>query len=113
MVPRDLAARVRVVNVRRLAPGVDGMTLGRFVLVRADEDRDGERGLLVHELVHVLQWHEQGRIGFLASYLWAYARNLARLRRHWAAYEAIPQEVEARRVAAEWASRRDAGRLPA
>lgn len=100
-VPRRQLDRARLHRVRWLASGAHGMTLGRHVLlVRGHED--GVR-LVAHELVHVRQWSEQGRVRFLARYLRDYARNLVRLRSHRAAYLAIPAEVEARAEAERWA----------
>ena len=100
-VPAELAETVRVVQVPFLALGADAMTLGRTVLVRAGHA--GSRQLMAHELVHVQQWDRLGAPAFLAQYLGSYARNLARLRRHRAAYLAIPLEVEARERARRWA----------
>jgi hypothetical protein len=107
-VPPEVAARVVVQRVPVLPPGSDGMTLGRVVLVKRDgmADRTGRRTLLAHELVHVRQYAELGRVRFLGRYLAAYVRNLARLRRHEAAYLAIPFEVEARAGADDWARAR-------
>lgn len=109
-VPAAVAARVRVQRVPVLASGADGMTLGRLVLVRTDgmADRTGRRQLLAHELVHARQWTDLGVAGFLSAYLRAYAANLVRLRRHRAAYLAIPLEEEARAEAARWARRHTA-----
>ncbi|MGH9152151.1 MAG: eCIS core domain-containing protein, partial [Acidimicrobiales bacterium] len=96
-VPAAVAARVRVQRVPLLPPGADAMTLGPLVLVRGDEmrHRTGRRELLAHELVHARQWAELGVGRFLRRYLWAYAANLRRLRRHRDAYLAIPLEEEA------------------
>lgn len=99
-VPGELAETVRVVEVPFLAPGADAMTLGRTVLVR--RGHADSRQLMAHELVHVQQWDRLGAPAFLAQYLGAYARNLGRLRRHRAAYLAIPLEVEARERARRW-----------
>ncbi|MDY7105626.1 MAG: hypothetical protein S0880_30960 [Actinomycetota bacterium] len=101
-----LAARVRIVRVPLLPPRAAGMTLGRYVLVLDDDDHLGERTLLAHELVHVRQWHDLGRVGFLRAYLGDYARHLRRLRRHHDAYRAISLEVEARDEARRWSDRR-------
>jgi len=99
-VPSALTEGVRIVEVPFLSPGADAMTLGRIVLVRSGHG-DSER-LLAHELVHVQQWSRLGVVGFLGSYLAAYAQNLVRLRDHHAAYLAIPLEVEARDRARRW-----------
>lgn len=90
---RDLE-RARLVVVPVLTPGVGGMTLGRWILLRRGHERD--HGLLAHELVHVRQWRELGAVRFLVRYLGAYARGRWRGLGHSAAYEAIPLEAEAR-----------------
>lgn len=103
-VPAEVAARARVLRVPVLPPGAGAMTIGRFVLVKRDDagDRTGARELLAHELVHARQWRDLGLARFGLRYLAAYSRNLARLRRHRAAYLAIPFEEEARAEAARW-----------
>jgi hypothetical protein len=106
VLPRALAERVRVLRVPFLMPGTSGMTLGRVVLVVGDDDHDGTRKLLAHELVHVRQWHELGAPRFLVRYLGSYAVQLIRRRRHRRAYRAISLEVEAYDLADAWASTR-------
>jgi Domain of unknown function (DUF4157) len=93
---RDLE-RARLVTVPVLTPGVAGMTLGRWILVRRGHEHD--RALIAHELVHVRQWRELGAARFLVRYLGAYARGRWRGLGHRAAYEAIPFEAEARPIA--------------
>ena len=90
--PEGLARRARVQRVPVLTPGVDGMTFGRLILLRRDDDRSGRRILLAHELVHVAQYAELGTARFLGRYLREYACNLRRLRSHRLAYEAISFE---------------------
>lgn len=113
-VPPSVTGRVRVLRVPVLPPGADGMTLGRVILLRRDAmaDRTGRRALLAHELVHARQWAELGVARFLRRYLWDYAANLRRLRRHHAAYVAIPLEAEAREGAERWERARAAGGPP-
>ena len=94
--PRDLV-RARLVTVPVLTPGIAGMTLGHWILVRRGHEHD--RGLIAHELVHVRQWHELGAVRFLVRYLGAYAGGRWRGLGHQAAYEAIPLEAEARTLA--------------
>lgn len=106
-VPREVSARARLAGVPFLGPNADAMTLGRFILVR--RGHEGSARLLAHELVHVQQWAELGVPRFLARYLGAYFKNLVRLRRHRAAYLAIPMEEEARERAGEWDRRQGAG----
>lgn len=81
---------------------IRAMTLGRTILLDplllgAAHDRAGL--LLVHELVHVRQWHELGVLRFLWRYLTAYLRGRFDRLGHRAAYLAIPLEVEARQTA--------------
>ena len=98
--PPVVLERARVKVWRRLPKQADAMTIGRTIFVRpGHEDSDG---LMAHELVHVRQWKQYGRLGFLGRYLWAYARNLVELRNHMAAYRAIPFEAEATAEAAKW-----------
>lgn len=102
LVPRTVAERVRVQQVPVLPPGASGMTIGRLVLLRRDDDRSGSRELLAHELVHARQYTEAGVVRFLAGYLRDYLRGLVTLRSHRAAYLAIPAESAARAEAAAW-----------
>jgi hypothetical protein len=88
-------ARVRVVVVPVLTPGVVAMTLGRWVLVRRGHESDVM--LLGHELVHVEQWRIHGVAGFLRAYLGDYVRARRAGLGHWAAYRGIGFEAEARR----------------
>ncbi len=92
---RDLD-RARLVRVPVLTPGIAGMTVGRWILLRRGRDHDAD--LVAHELVHVRQWRELGAMPFLVRYLGAYARGRWRGLGHRAAYEAIPLEAEARLV---------------
>ena len=103
-VPPEDARRARLVTTPILSPGANGMTLGRWVLLR--RGHEAVKPLIAHELVHVRQWREQGRIRFLARYLAAYLGGLVRLRRHRRAYLAIPFEVEAREEADAWKERK-------
>jgi hypothetical protein len=93
---RDLD-RARVMTVPVLTPGIAGMALGRWILVRGGREHDD--GLIAHELVHVRQWRELGAARFLTRYLRAYARGRRRGLDHRDAYEAIPLEAEARALA--------------
>ena len=104
VLPRALASRVRLSVVPILPPRADAMTIGRRILVLTDDpaQRNGARALIAHELVHVRQWHDLGRVRFVFRYLSAYLTNLVRLRNHHEAYLAIPLEIEARKVADEW-----------
>ena len=92
---RDLD-RARLGRVPVLTPGIAGMTLGRWILLRRGHEHD--RDLIAHELVHVRQWRELGAVRFLVRYLGAYAGGRRRGLGLQAAYEAIPLEAEARLV---------------
>ena len=61
---RDLD-RAHLVRVPVLTPGIAGMTLGRWILLRQGHEHD--RGLIAHELVHVRQWRELGAARFLSA----------------------------------------------
>lgn len=88
------AARVRIVVVPVLTPGIVAITLGRYVLVRRGWERSV--ALIGHELVHVEQWRRLGVARFLAGYLGAYVRLRRAGLGHRDAYAAIPFEQEAR-----------------
>ena len=55
----DLAKKVRILQVPVLPRGADGMTIGRWIFLKDDRDRSGDRQLLAHELVHVRQFAER------------------------------------------------------
>ncbi|MGH9025026.1 MAG: eCIS core domain-containing protein, partial [Acidimicrobiia bacterium] len=93
-VPEADRARARIAVVPVLNPGAGGMTIGRFILIRRGREHDPQ--LLAHELVHVRQWREQGRLRFLWRYFSAYFGGRRRGLKHRDAYRAIPFEVEAR-----------------
>jgi hypothetical protein len=67
-------------------------------LLAAAQDRAGT--LLVHELVHVRQWHDLGVPRFLWRYLTDYLHGRFDGLGHRDAYLGIPLEVEARELAA-------------
>lgn len=106
LVPAEIARRARVQKVPVLSPGMDGMTVGRFILVLRDDDHSGHRLLLAHELVHVEQYAQLGTVRFLWRYVREYLAHLRRLRNHMQAYRAISLEVEARAVSGRWADER-------
>ena len=87
-------ARVRIVVVGWLQPGIAAMTVGRFVFVR--RGNEASVGLIAHELVHVEQWRELGVAKFLTRYLRDYLHGRRAGLDHWAAYHAISLEDEAR-----------------
>ena len=78
-----------------------GITLGRHVYIKrsiASETGALPLSLVVHEVVHVAQYLEQGYAGFLARYLADYAKNLKSGMPDYEAYLNIPHELEARRA---------------
>jgi hypothetical protein len=79
--------------------GAEGITIGSTVCVRA-RSADHPR-LICHEVVHVVQWSDLGRLRFLGRYVSAYVSNRVRGRSHKAAYRRIPFEIEA-----DWVARR-------
>lgn len=115
VLPKYLARRVRILKVPTLPGGYDGMTLGFTILLAHTVDEQGNSPLLAHELVHVRQWADQGRIGFPGRYLGSFVHGL-RLHRSWRqAYLSVEAESEARRETSEWLRRkveRDIGHNP-
>jgi hypothetical protein len=93
-IPAEDRERARLVTVPVLTPGIAGMTLGRWILLRRGHEHDAD--LVGHELVHVRQWHELGVARFLWRYLGAYFGARRRGLDHAEAYAAIPFEQEAR-----------------
>lgn len=82
------------------------MTLGYTILLAKPVDEQGNSPLLAHELVHVRQWADQGRIGFTGRYVGSFVTGL-RLHRSWKrAYLGIEAETEARRETSEWLRRK-------
>ena len=75
-------------------PGADAMTLGRLILVR--KGHESSPTLIEHELVHVRQFREQGKVRFLLGYLGRYVRLRLDGWPHLAAYRRLPAEIEAR-----------------
>ena len=86
----------KIVLTRLLPPGYSAMTLGKVILVRPEFALDRE--LLAHELIHVRQWRDLGKIRFLWLYLGGYLKGRLRGLGHREAYEQIPLEVEAREL---------------
>ena len=92
----------------------DGVTFGRSVLLDpkfVTPDSSGRlnisRSLLVHEIVHVMQYEASGLFRFLAHYVFEFVKDYSRRKkwnsRNWyAAYLEIPYEKEARDAAARF-----------
>lgn len=83
--------------------GISGVTIWKLVLVdpdlmRGDVQRLGR--LVIHELVHVRQFAEQGYVRFTARYLFEYISGRLRGEPHDDAYRGIKAEAEAREVVA-------------
>lgn len=100
-----LLDKVTLVRTNLLPPAADGLTLGKFVLLRGDRIERKASTLLAHELVHVRQFAELGPRRFITRYVGEYGRNLWKMRNHRAAYLAISLEEEARREADAWRDR--------
>jgi len=86
---------VRLVLGRR----VSAMTLNRTIFVHPSIFErvvsGAERSLLVHELIHVAQWRDQGIVGFPVRYLFEYVRLRLLGAGHDAAYRGISFEYAA------------------
>ncbi len=105
LVPRWVARRAILIRVPVLPPGAIGLTSGRLIFLRRDEPSNGSSTLIAHELIHVRQFVEMGRLYFFLRYVASYVNNVVRLRSHRRAYLAIPQEQEAYARAADWRHR--------
>ena len=84
-----------------LARGTLAITLGRRVYVGNELLSAGEReiaAIVAHEMEHVRQFARVGAARFTWIYLRDYARNRRKGMTAFAAYEAIPFEMEARNV---------------
>ncbi|MCP9493753.1 MAG: DUF4157 domain-containing protein [Pyrinomonadaceae bacterium MAG19_C2-C3] len=127
----DATLRLPVVRVRRNALArfvtgrlrIAGITVGRYILLapsqveaRVESSIGGamqseyvvSEELLVHEMMHVLQFERDGFAGFVWRYVGDYLRTLWREKRcdaatRMMAYLAIPAECEARAAASEYA----------
>ena len=81
-------------------PGVAGVTQWRWVLVDPElfEDRDRLARLVIHELVHVRQFAQEGYARFMFRYGRDYLRGRFSGLAPRDAYLAIPSELEAREI---------------
>jgi hypothetical protein len=88
--------------LRRLwRPGIKAVTQGRLIMVDPNilkGDRDGLARLVIHELVHVRQFAEQGYLRFMASYIGGYWRARLSGAEHRDSYLGLGAEQEARSV---------------
>lgn len=71
----------------------EAITLGKTVIVRPNSAN--KKPLMDHELVHVRQYQELGRLRFLARYVGSYLKLRVAGHGHMAAYRRIPLEIEA------------------
>jgi len=71
----------------------EAITLGKTVIVRPNSV--DKKALMDHELVHVRQYTELGRLRFLARYIGSYLKLRMAGHGHMAAYRRIPLEIEA------------------
>lgn len=123
---RFLEAELGVLPVLRLcaawwaravctACGADAVTVGSLVLLSRPAQLEIEcwstdgRALLLHEAVHVRQYHELGIATFLWRYLRDYVRGRSRGLRHHDAYRTIAAEAEAWAREAGYRSRANRG----
>lgn len=115
------AAELDVPSVREVAPGVDferllvreaspwveKLILRRYAAIAFPHviymhsrwyrrPRVAVARLVVHELVHVSQWHHVGKLRFAALYVGDYLRGRLARRGHEVAYREIRYETQAR-----------------
>ena len=83
--------------------GIQGVTYGRVILVNPEMfvgDRRRLASLVIHEMVHVRQFHDLGYLGFSIKYLRSYLTGRFGGKSARQAYLDVPAEVEARQIAA-------------
>jgi hypothetical protein len=88
--------------------GVEAMALPYVVYVRPrtyTRPRSEIARLVIHEMIHVNQWREEGYLRFARRYLGDYLRGRLRGKSHRDAYLAIGYEVEARALTGRLLSR--------
>lgn len=93
---------------------VEGITFGRHIFVQPKNVWRDEKNklrihqkLMAHELVHVLQYQQQGFFGFLRKYVsdfWRLFKQKEKwnLKSWFESYRDLPHEIEARKVASEF-----------
>jgi len=106
LVPDWVAGRALLIRFPWIPGGYEGMTLGRLVLLTRDFDANGGSKLIAHELVHVRQYMQYGKLGFGRRYLNDFFSVLIRTGRWKVAYRAIGFEREAYDCANQWSSDR-------
>lgn len=93
------ASRLMMTTWRK---GIKGVTYGRVIFVDPEMFAAEPRrlaSLVIHELVHVRQFHDRGYVGFSARYLRDYARGRLGGKSARQAYLDVAAEVEARQIA--------------
>ena len=98
-------ARARIIMIPWLPGNFAATTLGRFVLLARPQPTDGTSALLAHELVHVEQWGQQGRVRFVVGYVSNFLAEFRRRRRWMDSYRALDAEIEARDRTRNWWNR--------
>ena len=106
LVPAWVAQQALLVRIPGLPGGYRGMTLSRLVLLTTDFDTADASQLVAHELVHVRQYIQYGKLGFARRYLGEFFTTLTQTRHWMTAYRSISLEKEAYELADQWAQRR-------
>lgn len=105
IIPTALARQVLIVNIPFMPGRFEAITLGTIIATTRELPDDGTSELLAHELVHVGQWEDDGKVRFALDYVSQFAKGFASLRSWNQAYLRIGAEVEAREHAADWCDR--------
>lgn len=83
--------------------GIKGVTYGRVVFVNPEMFHAEPKrlaSLVIHELVHVRQFHDRGYVGFSTRYVTDYVKGRVGGKSARQAYLDVTAEVEARQIAA-------------
>ena len=102
--PEQLGLKAASPLMMRLwGSGIQAMTIRNWIFVDPkilNGDLDVLSRLVIHELVHVRQWHDLGVVGFMRRYATDYLQGRRRGLGHRDAYLNIGLEEEARQIQA-------------
>lgn len=106
LVPDWVARRAKLVRIPWLPGPYRGMTIGTLILMRGDLLDRGINRVVAHELVHVRQYMEYGKLGFWFRYLKDFFTLYIGAWDWDNAYRSIGFEAEAYALDREWVRRR-------
>jgi hypothetical protein len=96
-----------ILQIQGIAIGKKIFLSPQAVFFGKQSKKSASKGLIIHEITHVLQYRREGFFSFLFKYFYHYWKNLQK-KRDWSsisrleAYLEIPYEIEARKIAKEF-----------